>query len=513
MGYASPTATRITRAGAACFLLLVLAPMFASALDGDSLIETLRLSLPTGRKGALLLNSLSLAALTAALTTLLGALTGIAMLTPGRLPTRLKLLFPALFLVPPHIHSLAWSRLFHWTASLFGLPLANGLPAAAWVQTMHLLPLGAGLAALALAHLDRAGIETGLTMAEPGAVWRSIVLPQATPMLLAGVGLAFVLSLVDYGIPSLFQVNTYAMEIFAEFSASGQAARPLALSLALLVPSGAVLAATHRGLRKVLLAPSRKTEGAFLPPWPVAWRPLRLLGSAIALVQAAVPLTVLVLGLSKGTTGGSTVLGSLGELVYSLAVSAAAALLALLPALGYARVMQRGGSLRWLLPLVALAIPAPLTGAGLIALFRGTPLMGSDLLPALASACRFMPAAALILAAALSHLPEDRLEAGLVFAGNESRFARKIFLPLLAPGLAAALLLVFALALGELGATLMVCPPGRGTVTMKIYNYLHAGTFDAVAGLCLATLGLVLGGMLFAQRMAFGDKIGRRPSC
>ena len=62
----------------------------------------------------------------------------------------------------------------------------------------------------------------------------------------------------------------------------------------------------------------------------------------------------------------------------------------------------------------------------------------------------------------------------------------RVRLPLLTPGLLAALCVAFALTLGELGATLIVAPPGQQTLTMRIYNYLHYGASDTVAGLCLA---------------------------
>jgi iron(III) transport system permease protein len=60
-----------------------------------------------------------------------------------------------------------------------------------------------------------------------------------------------------------------------------------------------------------------------------------------------------------------------------------------------------------------------------------------------------------------------------------------VTLPLVAPGLVAAACLTFALTLGELGATLLVAAPGRGTLTMRIYTFLHFGASDRVAALCL----------------------------
>jgi len=64
---------------------------------------------------------------------------------------------------------------------------------------------------------------------------------------------------------------------------------------------------------------------------------------------------------------------------------------------------------------------------------------------------------------------------------------------------------VIALTAAELGATLIVAPPGRATLTMRIYNYLHYGGTDEAAALCLlmAGLGLAAGAVAVA---AFGRR-------
>jgi iron(III) transport system permease protein len=39
--------------------------------------------------------------------------------------------------------------------------------------------------------------------------------------------------------------------------------------------------------------------------------------------------------------------------------------------------------------------------------------------------------------------------------------------------------------MGELGATLLVAPPGKATLIMRLYNLLHYGASRDVASLCL----------------------------
>ena len=51
----------------------------------------------------------------------------------------------------------------------------------------------------------------------------------------------------------------------------------------------------------------------------------------------------------------------------------------------------------------------------------------------------------------------------------------KILIPLLKPSLLAAFFIVFLLSFGDLGTTLLIIPPGRETIPIKIYNLMHYG--------------------------------------
>ncbi|MFN2114961.1 MAG: ABC transporter permease subunit, partial [Anaerolineae bacterium] len=104
----------------------------------------------------------------------------------------------------------------------------------------------------------------------------------------------------------------------------------------------------------------------------------------------------------------------------------------------------------------------------------------------LAGLARFTPFAAVIVAAQMRRIDPLLIEAARVHGDGGLRSLVAVRLPLLLPGLAAAACVTVALTLGELGATLLVTAPGDQTLTMRIYNYLHYGASDAVAGLCLA---------------------------
>ncbi len=264
--------------GAGVFLTVVYLPVLVltanAVLDG----EVFALIVPMGRRADLLLKSVALAFLTASLGTALSTLIAVVLrgnCTPGKFSP--AYLFPAMILVPPYIHSMGWSEFFHQLSTGFSLPAIFGFPAALWVQTLYLLPAGVGIVLLGLASLEGRQIEAALLFSSPRKVWLRIVMPQLRPALVACTGALFVLSLIDYAIPSLFQVNTYAMEIFADFSASHSPWRTFLMSVPLLITTTAALTIMHSGLKSIFLRPSREDfQGMQLPPWPSSWTALKI---------------------------------------------------------------------------------------------------------------------------------------------------------------------------------------------------------------------------------------------
>ena len=170
------------------------------------------------------------------------------------------------------------------------------------------------------------------------------------------------------------------------------------MSVPLLVTTTAALTIMHTGLKSILLRPSREDfHGSQLPPWPSSWTGLKIGGWGLMALQVAVPLWALLAKTGSVTSLFAALQESTGELSYSLAVALAAAFLTFLPALAAASCLIRregGSKLWWPLLLFPLAIPAPLTGVGLIGLFNHTVLGQTSLMPILASTVRFLPLAA-----------------------------------------------------------------------------------------------------------------------
>ena len=156
--------------------------------------------------------------------------------------------------VPYYIYALTWMCLvrilgradYRWLAvSMTGL-----LPCVV-VSIMAFLPLVTGLVLTAMEHFDRQQEEIAKVYATDHKVLVRVVLPGIWPSVSAAGILVFVLSMTDFSVASLFQYQTYTLELFSEYSRGcslGQIGR-LALPLILLV-LGLVLLAL-RGLRSL----------------------------------------------------------------------------------------------------------------------------------------------------------------------------------------------------------------------------------------------------------------------
>jgi 2-aminoethylphosphonate transport system permease protein len=139
---------------------------------------------------------------------------------------------------------------------------------------------------------------------------------------------------------------------------------------------------------------------------------------------------------------------------------------------------------------VPSAVPSVSVGLGLLVAFSQPPFLLNGT-PYIVFIAHFVLISAFCygnVSAGLARLPQDYDQvAQSLGAGPVYRLTR-ITLPLLMPYIIAAFSLSFALSMGELGATLMIYPPGWVTLPVGIFALSDRGAlFDA------ATLTMILG--------------------
>lgn len=174
---------------------------------GDPLL--LELALPTGRRLTLLINSLSLAAAVSLTVGIIGVLAGSKLVYEQAPVWRwIKWGFLLTAPVPPYIHALVWSSTvgsLNILLKQYGASLpAYGFFMSYIVNTMAYLPLGVGLAMVGYMLVETPAVEAARLFKEDFRVFMEVVLPLASPMILAAVGFVFILVVTDYSVPTLY---------------------------------------------------------------------------------------------------------------------------------------------------------------------------------------------------------------------------------------------------------------------------------------------------------------------
>lgn len=472
------------------------------------------------RQRGLLLNTAFLGTGTACLATAIGAPLGLALARialPRMALLRVALAAPAL--LPPYIAGLAWiyfGSSVGWMTALTGRDLLSAwtysLPAAILVLSVVFYPVSMLVTEVAMRRIDGRLEEAALMVAPPGRMLRRITLPLVAPSVVSAALMIFVLAISEFGVPGLLQVRVYTTEVFTAFAALYDFNRAIVLTLPLLLLC-LIIAAVAASLLGERLIVTHRSAGT-RPTQFDEWRGTATIG-AIAVVAVALVLPVAILtGEALGARSLSVVLAGSGRAIANsllLATIGATAVVGIAVCLGYARARAGGrlGRTSDILFVVIFAVPSTLVGVGLIGLWnRAGPMgaiYGTDSMLLLGYLARFVPIAALALAANTRYVPVSHEEASSVSGAGWIRTMWRIVLPQIRLALAASWVIVFVLAFGELGVSILVAPPGETTLPIRIYTIIANTPSSNVAALALLQTAVI-----FVPLAALGAAISYR---
>jgi iron(III) transport system permease protein len=148
-----------------------------------------------------------------------------------------------------------------------------------------------------------------------------------------------------------------------------------------------------------------------------------------------------------------------------------------------------------ILTFIPFAFPATFVGIGLIYLWNTETtglIYGSWTILILACLARFLPFTIRIMDVSLKQLDPKLREAASFCKTSLLKKWYCIDIPLMRRGLLACWIVTFILCTGELGTTLLLIPPGSGTVSLKIYTLMHYGAGPLVAALALILIAVNL---------------------
>ena len=341
---------------------------------------------------------------------------------------------------------------------------------------------------------------------------RTVALPLARPAVAAGVALALMETLADFGVVSYFGIQTFTAGIYKAWLSMDNRLAAAQLATVLLVVVAALLRLEHSAQKRMRFSSSRGGRAGLADAAPVVLHGGR---AALAWLVCAVPIAVgfvlpVLFMLRPLVQGWDNLLwgkfvGWTANSVYLAALSAAMAT-ALALALVFAQrrrptALTRGAvqvaSLGYAVPgaviVVGLLLPvgwlqsvAPQTSAGYWVTATVLGIVWAYMV-------RFSAVALQTLQSGYSRVPTSFDDSARMLGSSGADLLARVHWPLLRKSVAVAALLVFVDVMKELPATLVLRPFNSDTLAVVTYQLARDERLGEAA---LPALALVLVGLL-----------------
>ena len=445
---------------------------------------------------------------------------------PGRSVLEWALILP--LAVPAYVIGFTFLGLFEYAGPIQGalrgalgagarLPELRSYGGVVAMMTLVFYPYVYLLARIAFREQGTAAVEIARTLGRSRpAAFLAVTVPMARPALAAGVALAMMEALADFGTVATFGYRTLTEAIYRVWYGMFDRIAATQLASVLLLFALALLLLEHRSRGRARFIQRGRPSRALEP------EPLRGLWAAAATavcVGVLGPAFVLPVGqlawwALAAVRGGRVAPDFLALLEHTALLAAAAAGLAcaLAVLLAYAgrlrgtlavRLAARLASMGYALPgaVIAVGVLLPLAWADHVlvpplerALDRplGLLLTGSAAGLILAYVVRFLAVGLQSVEASLGRIPPSLDDAARTLGARAGVALRRVHLPLIRGGLLTALVLVFVEAMKEMPATLLLRPFRLNTLAIEIWERTSEAMWQEAAVPALALVGVGL---------------------
>ncbi|MAH73937.1 MAG: iron ABC transporter permease [Porticoccaceae bacterium] len=417
---------------------------------------------------------------------------------------------------------------FGWDYGDYYFPQIRSLGGAICMLSLVLYPYVYLLARVAFAGQSLTTLESSRNLGR--GPWNSFLfvsLPLARPAIVAGLSLAMMETLADYGTVSYFGVNTFTTGIFRTWHGLGELLTAAQLCAFLLLFVFALMLVERESRNKLRYYQNfaHKNKSIRLKKWHAVGA-VTLLSFPIIMgfILPATQLAVWAINYWRNTQKAEF----FDLLMNSIILAGVASVLCLIFALFLSYIKRRFGGQRELVQTeivkLGYAVPGTVVAVGVMLpagwldqkvnelsvlwiddslglLFSGT--LGILLFAYLA---RFLSISLQAIESGMSTIKPKLDESALSLGASPSHLITRIHLPLLRPSLFTALLLVFVEVLKELPITLILRPFNFNTLAIRTYELASEEQLmdAALPALSIVAIGLVP--VLLITRIIIQDK-------
>ncbi|HOZ63773.1 MAG TPA: iron ABC transporter permease [Burkholderiaceae bacterium] len=442
---------------------------------------------------------------------------------PGRRVFEWALLLP--LAMPAYVVAYAYTDFLQFSGPLqtalragLGLegrvfPEVRSLGGAAWVFTFSLYPYVYLLARTALGERATHLMEAARLLGAPlSRRIRVVALPLARPAVAAGMALALMETLADFGVSSYFGIQTFTAGIYKAWLSMDNRIAAAQLATMLLALVAVLMGLEHRAQRRMRFAAPQGSRAGSSEAQPIVlagWLQWLAVGVCLAPVLAGFVLPTLFMLRPLAAdwsllSWGQFIAWSLNSIRLGAITSVLAVAVALVLAFGlrrapdwWTRVAAQLASLGYAIPgaviVVGLLLPvgwlqavAPQSSVGYYMTATSMGLVWAYLV-------RFCAVALQSVQSGYTRIPVSFDDSARMLGTGDAGLLRRVHWPLLKRSTAAAALLVFVDVMKELPATLVLRPFNSDTLAVVAYQLARDERLGEAA---LPSLALVLVGLI-----------------
>lgn len=396
-------------------------------------------------------------------------------------------------------------------------PEIRSLGGAILMFSLVLYPYVYLLARSAFASNSQAIIDTSKTLgANPVKIFFKVALPMARPAIIAGLTLALMETLADFGTVEYFGIPTFTTGIYRTWTGFGDTTTTAQLSLLLLAFVVALMAVEYWSRRQAKyfshaqkgtkaiksLLTGKKAFFAF----SICFLPI-ILGFIIPALQL-LNWSIMTADTSFNSEFFTLMWNSFYLAFFTAIIAVTIALL-----LGYSKRIQKHKLIEFLVKLTTLgyAIPGTVIAVAVMIVFTsvdhaldsfmdeyfnistGLLLSGSLFILIFAYTFRFLSVSMQTIDSGLERIKHSMEESALSLGATRWKVLTKIHFPLLSTSLLTAFLLIFVEVLKELPTTLILRPFNFNTLSVRAYEM---ASDERLADAGLPALLIVLTGLI-----------------
>jgi iron(III) transport system permease protein len=402
-----------------------------------------------------------------------------------------------------------------WQAGEYWFPEVRSLPGALAMFSLALYPYVYLLSRATFLERSLSALEAGRLLGYgPVRSFFAIALPLARPAIAAGVALALMETLADFGTVSYFAVQTFTTGIYHAWLSLGDrvAAGQLSTLLLALVFAVLLLERWNRGRARFHSSASQRRESLYVLAGARRWL-AGLVCAVPVLLGFVLPAGILLFMAMRESDSqhGGRMWVLIGN-SFTLAGVAAVVVVVVALVMAYAaRIVKsplvsganKVAGLGYALPgaVIAVGILVPVTrldhalvdALASFGISTGLLLTGGILALVYAYAVRFMAIALQTVESGLSKITPSMEDAARSLGYRPAETMLKVHLPMLRGSVLTAGLIVFVDVMKELPATLVMRPFNFDTLAVQAYNYASDERLPeaAAASLVIVAVGLI----------------------